>query len=51
MDINNGLGVKSSFLGWYAQLPETGEWDGSQLLSELDDVVESGAIFQPGECW
>lgn len=47
-EIDEGLEIKSSFLGWYAQLPESGEWDGSQLLSELDEVVASGAIFQPG---
>ncbi|TNY22241.1 glycoside hydrolase superfamily [Rhodotorula diobovata] len=45
--INAGLGIKSSYYGWYAQLPATGEWDGSQLLSQLDDIKASGAIFQP----
>lgn len=46
-DINEGLGAKFSFYGWYAQLPETGEWDGSQLLEVKDDLKASGAIFQP----
>ncbi|ORY88638.1 glycoside hydrolase superfamily [Leucosporidium creatinivorum] len=46
--INEGLGFKSSFFGWYAQLPESGEWDGGQLLgSVLEDLKASGAIFQP----
>ncbi|GAA5909600.1 hypothetical protein JCM6882_003470 [Rhodosporidiobolus microsporus] len=46
-DITDGLGIKSSFYGWYAQLPESGEWDGSQLLSQLDDVKACNCIFQP----
>ncbi|GAA5912048.1 hypothetical protein JCM8208_006468 [Rhodotorula glutinis] len=45
--INDGLGIKSSYYGWYAQLPASGEWDGSQLLSQLDDVKACGCIFQP----
>jgi hypothetical protein len=45
--IDQGLGIKSSFYGWYAQLPESGSWDGGQLLSIIDDVKASGAIFQP----
>ncbi|KAK4056092.1 hypothetical protein OIO90_002823 [Microbotryomycetes sp. JL221] len=46
--INEALGVKFSFYGWYAQLPESGEWDGSQILGNvLQDVKKSGAIFQP----
>ncbi|GAA6057184.1 hypothetical protein JCM3770_004366, partial [Rhodotorula araucariae] len=45
--INNGLGIKSSYYGWYAQLPGSGEWDGSQLLSQLDDVKACNCIFQP----
>lgn len=45
--IDQGLGIKSSFYGWYAQLPQSGEWDGGQLLSIIDDVKKSGAIFQP----
>ncbi|GAA5845867.1 hypothetical protein JCM9279_002405 [Rhodotorula babjevae] len=45
--INEGLGIKSSYYGWYAQLPASGEWDGSQLLSQLDDVKACGCIFQP----
>ncbi|KAK4049716.1 hypothetical protein OIV83_003991 [Microbotryomycetes sp. JL201] len=47
-DLNKGLDVKFSFMGWYAQLPESGEWDGAQMMgSVFKDVVESGAIFQP----
>ncbi|GAA5828505.1 hypothetical protein JCM11251_000822 [Rhodosporidiobolus azoricus] len=46
-DITDGLGIKSSFYGWYAQLPESGEWDGSQLLSQLEDVMACNCIFQP----
>ncbi|KAM0787080.1 hypothetical protein ACM66B_006338 [Microbotryomycetes sp. NB124-2] len=47
-EINEALGVKFSFHGWYGQLPESGEWDGAQILgSVFDDVVKSGAIFQP----
>ncbi|BGP44038.1 hypothetical protein JCM10449v2_008095 [Rhodotorula kratochvilovae] len=45
--ITDGLGIKSSYYGWYAQLPASGEWDGSQLLSQLDDVKACNCIFQP----
>ncbi|KPV72871.1 glycoside hydrolase family 26 protein [Rhodotorula graminis WP1] len=45
--INAGLGIKSSYYGWYAQLPASGEWHGSQLLSQLDDVKACRCIFQP----
>lgn len=47
-DIMKGLGVRPSYYGWYAQLPASGIWDGSQLLDVLDDVKASGAIFQAG---
>ncbi|GAA5851901.1 hypothetical protein JCM8547_000093 [Rhodosporidiobolus lusitaniae] len=46
-DITDGLGIKSSFYGWYAQLPESGDWDGSQLLSQMDDLKACNCIFQP----
>lgn len=39
--LNSALGIKSSYYGWYAQLPESGDWDGAQLLSQLDDVKAS----------
>ncbi|KAK4049715.1 hypothetical protein OIV83_003990 [Microbotryomycetes sp. JL201] len=46
-EVNDALGVKFSFHGWYAQLPESGEWDGGQMSGPVfDDVVKSGAIFQ-----
>ncbi|BGP20873.1 hypothetical protein JCM10213v2_009038 [Rhodosporidiobolus nylandii] len=46
-DITDGLGIKSSFYGWYAQLPASGDWDGSQLLSQMDDIKACNCIFQP----
>ncbi|BGP20884.1 hypothetical protein JCM10213v2_009049 [Rhodosporidiobolus nylandii] len=46
-DIIDGLGIKSSFYGWYAQLPASGDWDGSQLLSQMDDIKACNCIFQP----
>ncbi|GAA6042732.1 hypothetical protein JCM8097_005554 [Rhodosporidiobolus ruineniae] len=46
-DITDGLGIKSSFYGWYAQLPSSGDWDGSQLTSQLDDIKACNCIFQP----
>ncbi|GAA5898418.1 uncharacterized protein JCM6883_001017 [Sporobolomyces salmoneus] len=45
--ITEGLGIKSSFYGWYAQLPESEEWDGAQLLSQMDDIKACNCIFQP----
>lgn len=36
--INSALGIKSSYYGWYAQLPESGDWDGAQLLSQMNDI-------------
>ncbi|GAA5831028.1 hypothetical protein JCM3766R1_006210 [Sporobolomyces carnicolor] len=45
--ITDGLGIKSSFYGWYAQLPESDEWDGGQLLSQMDDLKACNCIFQP----
>ncbi|GAA5899637.1 hypothetical protein JCM5296_001382 [Sporobolomyces johnsonii] len=46
-DITSGLEIKSSFYGWYAQLPESGDWDGSQLTSQMSDVKNCSCIFQP----
>ncbi|GAA6042717.1 hypothetical protein JCM8097_005544 [Rhodosporidiobolus ruineniae] len=46
-DITSGLGLKSSFYGWYAQLPSSGDWDGSQLTSQMDDIKACNCIFQP----
>ncbi|BGP58605.1 hypothetical protein JCM8202v2_006274 [Rhodotorula sphaerocarpa] len=46
-DITAGLGIETSFYGWYAQLPASGDWDGSQLLSQLDDLKACNCIFQP----
>ncbi|GJN94705.1 hypothetical protein Rhopal_007796-T1 [Rhodotorula paludigena] len=45
--ITEGLGIHASFYGWYAQLPESGDWDGGQLLSQMDDVKACKCIFQP----
>ncbi|GAA5935833.1 uncharacterized protein JCM15063_001819 [Sporobolomyces koalae] len=45
--ITEGLGIKSSFYGWYSQLPESDEWDGAQLLAQLDDIKACNCIFQP----
>ncbi|KAB8300160.1 hypothetical protein EYC80_000387 [Monilinia laxa] len=44
--INSKLGGKASTYGFYAQISST-TFDGSQLLDRLDDVVTSGAVFQP----
>ncbi|TGO86466.1 hypothetical protein BPOR_0301g00080 [Botrytis porri] len=44
--INSKLGVKASTYGWYAQITSS-TFTGSQLLQRLDDVVASGAVFQP----
>ncbi|ESZ95292.1 glycoside hydrolase family 26 protein [Sclerotinia borealis F-4128] len=44
--INSKLGGKASTYGWYAQISSTA-FTGSQLLQRLDDVVSSGAVFQP----
>ncbi|ORY47092.1 glycoside hydrolase superfamily [Leucosporidium creatinivorum] len=47
-DITDGLSIKSSYYGWYAQLPADGaDWDGSQLLNVMDDIKACGCIFQP----
>ncbi|GAA6050670.1 hypothetical protein NBRC10513_004210 [Rhodotorula toruloides] len=45
--VNSALGIKSSYYGWYAQLPESGDWDGAQLLSQLNDIKACNCIFQP----
>ncbi|KAM3065821.1 hypothetical protein ACMFMG_009955 [Clarireedia jacksonii] len=44
--INDKLGGKASTYGWYAQISSS-TFTGSQLLQRLDDVVASGAVFQP----
>jgi hypothetical protein len=44
--INGKLGAKASTYGWYAQISSS-TFTGSQLLERLDDVVTSGAVFQP----
>ncbi|TGO57760.1 hypothetical protein BCON_0062g00300 [Botryotinia convoluta] len=44
--INSKLGRKASTYGWYAQISSS-TFTGSQLLQRLDDVVASGAVFQP----
>ncbi|EDN91111.1 hypothetical protein SS1G_00514 [Sclerotinia sclerotiorum 1980 UF-70] len=44
--INSKLGGKASTYGWYAQITSS-TFDGSQLLERLDDIVASGAVFQP----
>ncbi|GAA5872753.1 hypothetical protein JCM3774_005051 [Rhodotorula dairenensis] len=46
-DITKGLEIKSSFYGWYAQLPKAGAWDGAQLLWQMDDIKACNCIFQP----
>ncbi|TGO20996.1 hypothetical protein BPAE_0249g00020 [Botrytis paeoniae] len=44
--INSKLGGKASTYGWYTQISSS-TFTGSQLLQRLDDVVASGAVFQP----
>ncbi|TGO14343.1 hypothetical protein BTUL_0054g00110 [Botrytis tulipae] len=44
--LNSKLGGKASTYGWYAQITSS-TFTGSQLLQRLDDVVASGAVFQP----
>ncbi|KAI9733813.1 MAG: hypothetical protein M1818_007080 [Claussenomyces sp. TS43310] len=45
-DLNGKLGANASTYGWYAQVSSS-SWSGSQLLEVKDDVVASGAVFQP----
>jgi hypothetical protein len=45
--LNKLLGAKSATYGWYGQAQSGTAFDGSQLLSVLDDVKSSGAIFEP----
>jgi hypothetical protein len=45
--IDSTLGGKASTYGWYSQISSSSSYSGSQLLEVLDDVVSSGAIFQP----
>lgn len=44
--IDSTLGGKASTYGWYSQITSS-TYDGSQLLEVLNDVVSSGAVFQP----
>ena len=46
-EINSWTNSQSAFYGYYAQAQSGSTFDGSQLLSVLDDVKSSGAIFQP----
>ncbi|GAA5965357.1 hypothetical protein JCM21900_006010 [Sporobolomyces salmonicolor] len=46
-DITSGLDIRSSFYGWYAQLPKTGDLGGSQLMSQMSDIKSCSCIFQP----
>jgi len=45
--INSWTNSQSAFYGYYAQARSGTTFDGSQLLSVMDDVKASGAIFQP----
>lgn len=47
-ELNSWTNSKSAFYGYYAQAQSGKTFDGSQLLSVIDDVKASGAIFQPG---
>jgi len=40
-------GGKAATYGWYAQAQSGTTFDGSQLLAVMDDVVQSGAVFEP----
>ncbi|KAJ3826858.1 glycoside hydrolase family 26 protein [Lentinula raphanica] len=46
-EINKAVGMSpASTYGWYAQI--TGDsWDGSQLLSQKQDIIDSKAVFIP----
>jgi hypothetical protein len=44
--INDKLGAKASTYGWYSQITSS-NYDDSQLTGRMDDVVSSGAVFQP----
>jgi len=46
-ELNSWTNSKSAFYGYYAQAQSGKTFDGSQLLSVIDDVKASGAIFQP----
>ncbi|KAL1668958.1 glycoside hydrolase family 26 protein [Schizophyllum commune] len=46
-EIDDKLGKsKASTYGWYAQITSS-TFKGEQLLSQMDDVVDSGAVFIP----
>ncbi|CAH7687267.1 glycoside hydrolase superfamily [Phakopsora pachyrhizi] len=45
--LNSALGVNSASYGWYAQAKSGTTFDGSQLLSVIDDVKACDCVFQP----
>lgn len=45
--LNQAVGVKFATYGYYAQAHSGTKFDGGQLLAVKDDVVASGAIFEP----
>ncbi|KAI9614550.1 hypothetical protein KEM48_006018 [Puccinia striiformis f. sp. tritici PST-130] len=45
--LNSAIGSKASVYGWYAQAHSGVPFDGSQLLSVLDDVKACNCVFQP----
>lgn len=45
--INGDTGKKASTYGRYSQMGSTTSYTGDQLLSVMDDVVSSGAVFVP----
>lgn len=44
--IDSTLGAAASTYGVYSQITSA-TYDGNQLLNRLEDVVSSGAVFQP----
>lgn len=44
---NAAIGAKSAAYGWYAQAHSGTLFDGSQLLSVMDDVKACNCVFQP----
>ncbi|MBW0473277.1 hypothetical protein O181_012992 [Austropuccinia psidii MF-1] len=45
--LNSALGGKAAVYGWYAQAHSGTTFDGSQLLSVIDDVKACNCVFQP----
>jgi hypothetical protein len=45
--INSAIGASSATYGWYAQAQSGTTFDGSQLLSVIDDVKACNCVFQP----